>query len=67
MGYENSKGLIAVASGYDGKNYSYAKLSYKYIQPNGALAITPDQIQDLDSYRNGNGILKRNVLPNKVP
>ena len=31
------------------------------------IAITPDQIQDLDSYRNGNGILKRHVLPNKVP
>ena len=31
------------------------------------MTITPDQIQDLDSYRNGNGVLKRNVLPNKVP
>ncbi len=67
MGYEKSKGLVAVASGYDGSSYSYTRLSYKYIQPNGALAITPDQIQDLDSYRNGNGILKRHVLPNKVP
>lgn len=67
MGYEKSKGLVAVASGYNGISYSYAKMSYKFIQPNGALAITPDQIQDLDSYRSGNGILKRNILPNKVP
>ena len=54
MAYSNSNGLIMVATGYSGGTYTYTKLSYKYIQQQG-LSITPDIIQDLDSYRNGNG------------
>lgn len=63
VAYSNSKGLIALPTAYDKKDgYTYKKLSYKYIQPNGNFSITPDQMQDIDSYVNGNGYLKRKVL-----
>ncbi len=65
MAYSNSKGLIALPTAYskDG-GYTFKKLSYRFIQPNGGISITPKQMQDIDSYRNGNGILKRTVLKN---
>lgn len=65
VAYSNSKGLIALPTAYDKKDgYTYKKLSYQFIQPNGGISITPKQMQDIDSYRNGNGILKRTVLDN---
>lgn len=63
MAYSNAKGLIALPTAYSQKDgYTFAKLSYKFIQPNGNLTITPNQMQDIDSYVNGNGYLKRKVL-----
>lgn len=63
MAYSASKGLLALPIDYSkSSGYTYQKLSYKYIQPNGALTITPNQMQDLDSYVNGDGYLKRKVL-----
>ena len=64
MAYSQAKGLIALPTDYNSakKEYTYQKLSYKYIQPNGKLTMTPSQMQDLDSYVNGNGYLKRKVL-----
>lgn len=64
MAYSNAKGLIALPTDYNAANseYTYQKLSYKYIQPNGNLIMTPDQMQDINSYVNGNGCLKRKVL-----
>lgn len=63
MAYSNSKGLIALPTAYSKDDgYTYKKLSYKFIQPNGNYSITPNQMQDLDSYVNGNGFLKRKVL-----
>ena len=63
MAYSNAKGLIALPTAYSKDDgYTYKKLSYKFIQPNGNLTITPNQMQDLDSYVNGNGYLKRKVL-----
>lgn len=63
MAYSNSKGLIALPTAYSEKDgYIYKKLSYHFIQPNGGISITPNQMQDLDSYVNGNGLLKRKVL-----
>lgn len=61
MGYDNSKGLISLPVGYSGGSYQWKKLSYKYAQPSG-INITPNQMQDIDSYVNGNGKLKRTVL-----
>lgn len=65
MAYSNSKGLIALPTAYNAssKEYTWKKLSYKYVQPNGGISITPNQMQDIDSYVNGNGVLKRTVLP----
>ena len=69
MAYSNSKGLIALPTDYSDKNgYTWQKLSYHFVQPSG-ITITPKQMQDLDSYRNGNGVLKRTVLdhsPTKI-
>lgn len=69
MAYSNAKGLIALPTDYSDKNgYTWQKLSYHFVQPSG-ITITPKQMQDLDSYRNGNGVLKRTVLdhaPTKI-
>lgn len=64
MAYSNSKGLIALPTAYNGnsKEYTWKKLSYKFIQQGGNFNITPNQMQDIDSYVNGNGLLKRKVL-----
>ena len=64
MAYSHAKGLIALPTDYNAaqSEYTYQKLSYKYIQPNGNLTMTPSQMQDIDSYVNGNGYLKRKVL-----
>lgn len=39
------------------------KIPFDYIGLDG-YKITPDQRQDLDPYRDGNGVLHRNVVPN---
>lgn len=63
MAYSNSKGLIALPTAHSDKNgYTFQKLSYQFIQLNNGISITPDQMQDIDSYVNGNGLLKRKVL-----
>ena len=61
MAFDKKKGMIAVATSYDGSNYHYEKLD-KYIEAS-SLIISPDQMQDLDSYVNANGVLKRTVMP----
>ena len=62
MGYSNSRGLIALPTGYsESGGYTWQKLSYHFVQPSG-ISITPKQMQDVDSYVNGNGYLKRKVL-----
>lgn len=50
-------------SGYLIKVGSYT-IPYSFIGLD-AYTITPDQRQDLDPYRDGNGVLHRNVVPNK--
>lgn len=66
MGFEMEKGLIAIATSYDKKTntYVYQKLPEKWIQADTVI-LTPDQVQDADSYTNGNGYLKRTILPHK--
>lgn len=61
MAYSKSKGLIAIATGYSGGNYEYTVLDMGWVQSE-SITSTPNQIQDLDSYVNGNGYLKRTVL-----
>lgn len=61
MAYEKSKGVVAVATSYSNGSYTYKKLD-KFVGANN-ITITPNQMQDLDSYVNANGYLKRNVLP----
>lgn len=60
MAYSKSKGLLAVATSYSGGGYSYEKID-SFIQIDG-LTITPAQMQDLDSFVNITGHLKRKVL-----
>lgn len=59
-GFEKAKGLVSIATGYSGGDYQYTKID-KYIAADN-LNITPGRAQDLDSYVNANGYLKRNVL-----
>lgn len=63
MAYDSSKGLISVATGYSGGTYTYTNID-KYIAHEN-LTITPEQRQDLDSYVNAKGYLKRSVLSHK--
>lgn len=61
--YSKSKGLLSIATshtGGSGGEYGYTKID-QYITPEG-ITITPQRAQDLDSYRNANGKLKRHVL-----
>lgn len=65
MATDFSKGMIAVATSYSGGQYHYEKLD-PYIEPS-SLVIDPDEIQEQDSYRNANGLLKRpNIMPYKI-
>ena len=59
-GFEINKGLVSIAIGYASGNYQYTKID-RYIAAD-QLNITPGRAQDLDSYVNANGHLKRNVL-----
>lgn len=61
MAYQKSRGLIQIATGYSGGSYTYEKLD-GFIGKED-ITSTPNQMQDLDSYVNANGYLKRNVLP----
>lgn len=61
MSFELNKGMIAVATSYSGGDYHYTKLD-QYIEAS-SYNVTPDQMQDLDSYVNANGKLKRTVMP----
>lgn len=56
MAFEFSKGMVAVQT-----NKGFEKLD-PYIEAS-SLNITPDQMQDLDSYVNANGKLKRTTMP----
>lgn len=62
MAYEESKGLIAIATSYSNGSYHYEKINLEWVQTD-TISSTPDQITDLDSYTNGDGYLKRTVLP----
>ena len=62
MAFDKSKGMIAVATSYSGGKYNYEKLD-KYIEAS-SLNITPDIVQEEESYRNANGLLKRpGIMP----
>lgn len=56
MAFEKSKGMVAVQT-----SSGFEKLD-PYIEAS-SLNITPDQMQDLDSYVNANGKLKRTTMP----
>lgn len=61
MAYDKSKGMVAIATDYNGE-YIYTKLdSYMEVS---SLSITPDMVQEEGSYRNANGELKRpGIMP----
>ena len=59
-GFVKGKGLVSIATGYSGGNYEYTKIDQFIAADN--LSITADRAQDVDSYVNANGHLKRNVL-----
>lgn len=61
MSYDKNKGLIAIATGYSNKKYTYTPLNLNWIQMD-TIASTPDQVLDIDTNTNGNGILKRTVF-----
>lgn len=61
MSYDKNKGLIAIATEYSGKKYTYQALNLGWIQGD-TISSTPDQMLDIDSHTNGNGILKRKVF-----
>lgn len=56
MAFKFDKGMVAVQT-----NKGFEKLD-PYIEAS-SLNITPDQMQDLDSYVNANGKLKRTTMP----
>lgn len=60
-GFVASKGLVMIATGYENGEYKYTKLD-PYLAASDGASITPGRAQDLDSYVNANGYLKRNVL-----
>lgn len=62
MAYDSQKGLVAIATSYSGSSYQYEKINFNWIQTD-SINSTPDQITDLDTYTNGDGYLKRTVLP----
>lgn len=61
MAYEKNKGMIAVATSYGGGDYHFEKLD-QYIEAS-SYNVTPDQMQDIDSFVNANGKLKRTTMP----
>ena len=52
--YDESKGLIAIATGYSGGKYTYERLNHDLLQQD-TIQSTPDQMQDKDSYTNAKG------------
>ena len=46
--YDESKGLIAIATGYSDGKYTYEKLNHDLLQQD-TIQSTPDQMQDKDS------------------
>lgn len=61
MAYDPNKGLIELATGYSNGTYIYETIPLEWVQTENITSI-PDQRQDLDSYVNGNGYLKRTVM-----
>lgn len=61
MSYDRDKGLIAIATAYSNKKYTYDVLDLNWVQTD-TISSTPDQMLDVDSYTNGNGFLKRKVF-----
>lgn len=61
MSYDKNKGLIAIATAYSNRKYTYDVLNLNWVQAD-TVASTPDQVLDLDSYTNGNGFLKRKAF-----
>ena len=59
--YDESKGPIAIATGYSGGKYTYQKLNHDLLQQD-TIQSTPDQMQDKDSYTNAKGYLRRTVM-----
>ena len=59
--YDESKGLIAIATGYSDGKYTYEKLNHDVLQQD-TIQSTPDQMQDKDSYTNAKGYLRRTVM-----
>lgn len=61
LAFEKSKGMLAIATSYSGGSYGYTKLD-KFVGVEN-ITITPDIIQDIDSFRNQKGKLKRKTMP----
>lgn len=59
--FDPSKGVIAVATGYSSGKYTYTKIDHNLLQTE-TISSTPNQMQDLDSYTNGKGYLKRKTM-----
>lgn len=57
MAFDIKKGLIAINT-----TAGYKVLDLSWIQVD-SITSTPNQIQDVDSFINGNGYLKRTTLP----
>jgi len=61
-GYDSTKGLVSVQKA---NTTTWVKIPLDYMKVE-EYKITPDQMLDLDSYRNEQGVLLRNCLDHKV-
>lgn len=62
MAFDKTKGLFSIASSYSSATESYSYVKLDQFIARESYSVAPDQRQDLDSYVNANGKLKRNVL-----
>lgn len=62
MSYDKEKGMFAIATDYADGGYVFEKMdSYIAVE---TFNVTPDIVQETDSYRNANGKLKRpSIMP----
>lgn len=61
MSFNREKGLLSIATSYKDGVYTYEKIDSLIGADN--LQSTPNQMQDIDSFVNANGFLKRTLMP----
>lgn len=61
LAFDANKGLIGIATSYSDGKYVYETIDSGWLQTD-TVNSTPDQRQDLDSYVNAKGYLKRTVM-----